>query len=130
MEIGPKVVHWHGVAGTQDVYWCVKRQQQIAEKVCKLKCFRQSSSQCRLCCGLPKGHHWPEPWASLGLKASKDGVSDRNHPRVIHNQVEKLPEDGKHPDTTGNVMSVPCGEIYRVKMNAIKANDSPQLSLF
>jgi len=49
----------------QKLYWCPARQMQMVEVVCKQKYFAKGKRVCRLCLGMSKGKHWPEPWASL-----------------------------------------------------------------
>ena len=51
------------------LYWCSIRGRQMLEELCKQKYFTKTGRKgkgCRLCLGLSKGKHWPEPWASLG----------------------------------------------------------------
>lgn len=52
----------------QKLYWCPARERQLLESLCKQKYFTMTGKKrraCRLCLGLSKGKHWPEPWASL-----------------------------------------------------------------
>jgi hypothetical protein len=62
----PKVV---AILTGKKLYWCPSKRHQILEQLCKGKYFTKTGRGkhiCRLCLGLSKGKHWPEPWASLG----------------------------------------------------------------
>jgi hypothetical protein len=62
--MGPKVVAI--LTGGKKLFWCPIKDHQILEEVCKMKYFKRSSRGCRLCLGIRKGQHIPEPWADLG----------------------------------------------------------------
>ena len=49
----------------KEVYWCIRREQQVIEEVCH-KQFKKQNKDCQTCLDKPKKTHWPEPWASLG----------------------------------------------------------------
>jgi hypothetical protein len=61
----PKVVNVSLTTGHK-VYWCPKNQRQVFDQVCIENHFSRSSKYCRLCLGIEKGQHWPEPWDSIG----------------------------------------------------------------
>lgn len=56
------------------IYWCPKHDRQMFDTICKEKYFSRKSRPCRLCLGIAKGKHWPEPWASLG-KEEEDKIN-------------------------------------------------------